>query len=96
MTGAPIDWRAPMIRMPSLPMTVDLNRLAGHVVVVGYGRVGGRIGSALTANGISFVVIEDNREIVESLRESESRRCSAMPPSPRSWFRRISIARACW
>ena len=26
-----------------LPMTVDLNRLAGHVVLVGYGRVGRRI-----------------------------------------------------
>ena len=54
-----------------LPPTVDANRLAGHVVIVGYGRVGGRIGSALTANGISFVVIEDTREIVEKLRESD-------------------------
>jgi monovalent cation/proton antiporter MnhG/PhaG subunit len=54
-----------------LPATVDANRLAGHVVIVGYGRVGGRIGSALTANGISFVVIEDTREIVENLRESD-------------------------
>jgi len=54
-----------------LPMTVDLNRLAGHVVVVGYGRVGRRIGSALTANGISIVVVDDNREIVEQLREND-------------------------
>jgi monovalent cation/proton antiporter MnhG/PhaG subunit len=51
-----------------LPATVDVNRLAGHVVIVGYGRVGSRIGSALIANGISIVVIEDNREIVEQLR----------------------------
>jgi CPA2 family monovalent cation:H+ antiporter-2 len=54
-----------------LPMTVDLNRLAGQVVLVGYGRVGERIGRALTANGISIVVVEDNREIVEKLRESD-------------------------
>ena len=54
-----------------LPMTVDLNRLAGHVVVVGYGRVGRRIGTALTANAISIVVVEDSREIVEKLRESD-------------------------
>ena len=54
-----------------LPMTVDLNRLAGHVVVVGYGRVGRRIGTALTANAISIVVVEDNREIVEKLRQSD-------------------------
>jgi monovalent cation/proton antiporter MnhG/PhaG subunit len=54
-----------------LPMTVDLNRLSGHVVVVGYGRVGRRIGDALTANAISLVVVEDNREVVEKLRESD-------------------------
>src|SRR5262249_21499601 len=48
-----------------LPMTVDLNRLSGQVVLVGYGRVGRRIGEALTAQGISFVVAEENREIVE-------------------------------
>jgi CPA2 family monovalent cation:H+ antiporter-2 len=53
-----------------LPMTVELTRLTGHVVLVGYGRVGRRIGEALTANGISFVVAEENRETVERLRES--------------------------
>jgi K+:H+ antiporter len=53
-----------------LPMTVDLNRLTGQVVLVGYGRVGRRIGEALTENGIPFVVAEENREIVEQLRES--------------------------
>ena len=54
-----------------LPMTVDLKRLSGQVVLVGYGRVGRRVGEALTANGVSFVVVEDNREIVEKLRESD-------------------------
>jgi monovalent cation:H+ antiporter-2, CPA2 family len=53
-----------------LPMTVDLNRLTGQVVLVGYGRVGRRIGEALTENGISFVVAEENREIVEQLRQN--------------------------
>jgi CPA2 family monovalent cation:H+ antiporter-2 len=53
-----------------LPMTVELTRLTGQVVLVGYGRVGRRIGEALTAHGISFVVAEENREIVEKLRES--------------------------
>jgi monovalent cation:H+ antiporter-2, CPA2 family len=53
-----------------LPMTVELTRLTGQVVLVGYGRVGRRIGEALTANGISFVVAEENREIVEKLRLS--------------------------
>ena len=53
-----------------LPMTVELTRLTGQVVLVGYGRVGRRIGEALTANGIAFVVAEENREIVEKLRKS--------------------------
>jgi CPA2 family monovalent cation:H+ antiporter-2 len=52
-----------------LPMTIDLNRLTDQVVLVGYGRVGHRVGEALTQNGISFVVAEENREIVEKLRE---------------------------
>jgi CPA2 family monovalent cation:H+ antiporter-2 len=52
-----------------LPMTVELTLLTGHVVLVGYGRVGRRIAEALAADGISFVVAEANREIVEKLRE---------------------------
>jgi CPA2 family monovalent cation:H+ antiporter-2 len=41
---------------------------SGHVVLVGYGRVGRRIGQALTERGLPFVVIEQNRELVEKLR----------------------------
>jgi CPA2 family monovalent cation:H+ antiporter-2 len=54
-----------------LPITVDLNRLAGQVVLVGYGRVGRRIEEALSARGIPLVVAEENREIVESLRRRD-------------------------
>jgi CPA2 family monovalent cation:H+ antiporter-2 len=56
--------------LAALPLTVDLNRLTGQVVLVGYGRVGRRIGEALTAAGIAFVVTEANREIVERLRKA--------------------------
>ena len=56
--------------LAALPMTTDLKRLTGHVVIVGYGRVGRRIGEALTAQGISIVVAEQNREIVDRLRKS--------------------------
>lgn len=55
-----------------LPVTVELTRLTGQVVLVGYGRVGRRIGAALIANGIPFVVAEQNREIVEELRASDT------------------------
>ena len=55
--------------LATLPMSVDLNRLSGHVVLVGYGRVGRRIGAELAAQGISFVLAEENREIIEAARE---------------------------
>ncbi len=54
--------------LAALPMNVDLKRLTGQVVLVGYGRVGRRIGEALAAKGIPFTVAEENREIVEQLR----------------------------
>jgi CPA2 family monovalent cation:H+ antiporter-2 len=54
--------------LAELPMTIDQNRLTGQAVLVGYGRVGRRIGEALAARGVPFVVAEQNREIVESLR----------------------------
>ena len=55
--------------LAELPMTVDQAKLTGHVLLVGYGRVGGRIAQALQEKGVSFVVAEQNRELVERLRE---------------------------
>ena len=54
-----------------LPTTIDLRHLTGHIVLVGYGRVGRRVGDALAAKGIAFVVVEDMRTIVEQLRKSD-------------------------
>ena len=54
--------------LAELPATVDQSRLTGHVTLVGYGRVGRRIGEALAAEGHAYVVAEENREIVEALR----------------------------
>ncbi len=53
-----------------LPMATGEKYLSGQVVLVGWGRVGRRIGEALTAQGVPFVVAEQNREHVEHLRES--------------------------
>jgi len=55
--------------LAELPRTVDANRLTGQIVLVGYGRVGRRIGDALIEHGVPFVVAEQNRELVEQLRE---------------------------
>jgi monovalent cation:H+ antiporter-2, CPA2 family len=54
--------------LAELPMTIDQRRLTGHVVLVGYGRVGRRVGKALAERGVSLVVAEQNRELVEALR----------------------------
>jgi monovalent cation:H+ antiporter-2, CPA2 family len=54
--------------LAELPMSVESSHVTGHVVVVGYGRVGRRIVDALRTQGIRFVVADQNREIVEGLR----------------------------
>jgi CPA2 family monovalent cation:H+ antiporter-2 len=54
--------------LAELPMSTDRRYLANQVVVVGYGRVGRRMGEALQAAGLPFVVAEENRELVEQLR----------------------------
>jgi CPA2 family monovalent cation:H+ antiporter-2 len=56
--------------LAELPMSTDARYLARQVVLVGYGRVGRRVANVLVANDIPFVVAEQNRELVESLRES--------------------------
>jgi len=57
--------------LATLPMTVDQELLTGHVVLVGYGRVGRRIADAMREKKISFVVAEQNRELVERLRAQQ-------------------------
>ncbi len=54
--------------LAEIPASVDADRLTGHVLIVGYGRVGRRIGKTLAAAGIPTVVADQNREVVESLR----------------------------
>ncbi|MEO8453434.1 MAG: YbaL family putative K(+) efflux transporter [Gemmatimonadota bacterium] len=55
--------------LAELPTTVDQSSLTGHVLLVGYGRVGRRIAEALDARRIPYVVAEQNRDLVEGLRE---------------------------
>lgn len=51
-----------------LPQSTDNKYLQGQIVLVGYGRIGSRIGAALSAQHIPFVVAEQNRELVEKIR----------------------------
>ena len=52
-----------------LPMSTERKYLEQQVVLVGYGRVGQRIAEELQRRDIPFVVAEQNRELVESLRQ---------------------------
>ncbi|MES2936563.1 MAG: YbaL family putative K(+) efflux transporter [Pseudomonadota bacterium] len=54
--------------LAELPLSTDRRYLANQVVIVGYGRVGRGIAQALLAEGVPFVVAEENRELVEQLR----------------------------
>ena len=54
--------------LAQLPVEVRPEELTGHVVLIGYGRVGKRIAGELRGAGIPFVVVEENREVVSRMR----------------------------
>lgn len=54
--------------LAELPTSVSSDYLTGHVLLVGYGRVGKRIAAMLRARGLRLVVADENRERVEQLR----------------------------
>ncbi len=56
-------------RLATLPDHPRSNALRDHAIIVGYGRVGGMIGSALAAQQLPYVVIERDLHLVDSLRE---------------------------
>lgn len=51
-----------------LPMSTERKYLKGQVVLVGYGQVGKRIAKALSGQDIPYIIVEQNREQVEDLR----------------------------
>ncbi|WP_395665538.1 YbaL family putative K(+) efflux transporter [Methylocella sp.] len=56
--------------LAELPMSTDEKYLSKQVVLVGYGRVGRRIAAAMSAAGVPFVVVDENRELVEQCRKA--------------------------
>ena len=68
--------------LAELPMSVDPAELTGHVAIVGYGRVGRRVAQALAAENIPFTIAEENRELVEQLREQNMRAVSGNASDP--------------
>ena len=53
-----------------LPTTTEARYLSNQVVLVGWGRVGKQLAKQLSAEGVPFVVAEENREAVQALRDS--------------------------
>ncbi|MGS0754005.1 YbaL family putative K(+) efflux transporter [Roseateles sp. GG27B] len=56
--------------LAELPASTAHHLLSGQVVLVGYGLVGQRIAEALRERQIPYVVADQNREVVDSLREA--------------------------
>ena len=54
--------------LAQLPMSTDPDILHDQVVVVGYGPVGEHITQEFRAQGVPFVVVDQNRETVDALR----------------------------
>ncbi|MFA9218495.1 MAG: YbaL family putative K(+) efflux transporter [Sphingomonadaceae bacterium] len=67
--GLAAKFERPADPLAELPQSVPQEHLAGHVVLVGYGRVGSRIALTLQQQGIAYVVAEQNREVVDQLRK---------------------------
>lgn len=54
--------------LAELPLSTEEKFLSRQVVLVGYGRVGRLMAGELRRTGVPFIVAEQNRELVESLR----------------------------
>ncbi|GIZ51761.1 YbaL family putative K(+) efflux transporter [Noviherbaspirillum aridicola] len=55
--------------LAELPASVPSEKVTGQVVLVGYGRVGRQIAATLASRGTACVVVEQNRELVQMLRQ---------------------------
>lgn len=48
----------------------ELGELGGHVIIAGYGRVGQLVGQMLEEQGVSFVAIENNAQLIAHQRKA--------------------------
>jgi CPA2 family monovalent cation:H+ antiporter-2 len=55
--------------LAELPANVPAEGLKDHVVLIGYGRVGGPVARELTRHQLPYIVVEQSRERVEYLRK---------------------------
>ena len=55
--------------VPAPSPTLDHSRLRDHAIIVGFGRVGSSIGEVLASQQVPYVVIEQDREAFERIRD---------------------------
>ncbi|MCD6027295.1 MAG: sodium/hydrogen exchanger family protein [Solimicrobium sp.] len=55
--------------LAELPESVDEKKVPVQVVLIGYGKVGRKVADYLSEHGISFVVAEQNRKLVQQMRK---------------------------
>lgn len=55
--------------LPTPSPTLDSSRLRDHAIIVGFGRVGSSIGETLASRQVPYVVIEQDREAFERIRD---------------------------
>jgi CPA2 family monovalent cation:H+ antiporter-2 len=76
---AGVDWliarsdqrrASPETAAPATRETIPVTSLAGHAILVGYGRVGKIVGNAMKRAGQPFLVIEDADAIVADLKQN--------------------------
>jgi CPA2 family monovalent cation:H+ antiporter-2 len=67
----PLILRRRGLRDRRLATATDTQNISGHVVLVGHGRSGSVVAQALAVARVPFVIIEQDRGIVEALREGD-------------------------
>jgi len=79
----------------TLTREIPVTTLVDHAVLVGFGRVGSRIGQALRNEGRPLLVFEDNGDIVDKLRGSGVEAISGNAAAP-ELIRAANLGRARW
>lgn len=64
--GDSIDRRS----APPAPEDTELGELGGHVIIAGYGRVGQMVGQMLAEQGVAFVAIENDAQLIAHQRKA--------------------------
>lgn len=59
----------PRDKLTRMPVKLDEATLSDHVVIVGYGRVGRVIAPELERSQVPYLIVEQNREYVQELRQ---------------------------